>query len=66
MSATPGVATITGMKMTRCSVHGATAQVQEIRWLSPLGPMRFEYGYNLDARDYESDSKFDFMIGRFF
>ena len=37
-----------------------------IRWLSPLGPMRFEYGINLDARDYESDSKFDFMIGRFF
>ncbi|MEJ2198700.1 MAG: BamA/TamA family outer membrane protein, partial [Desulfuromonadales bacterium] len=37
-----------------------------IRWLSPLGPMRFEYGYNLDPRDYESDSKFDFMIGRFF
>jgi outer membrane protein insertion porin family len=37
-----------------------------IRWLSPLGPMRFEYGINLDPRDYESDSKFDFMIGRFF
>ncbi len=37
-----------------------------IRWLSPLGPMRFEYGYNLDAREYEADSKFDFMIGRFF
>ena len=37
-----------------------------IRWLSPMGPMRFEYGYNLDARDYESKSKFDFMIGRFF
>ncbi len=37
-----------------------------IRWLSPLGPMRFEYGINLDPRDYESGSKFDFMIGRFF
>ena len=37
-----------------------------IRWLSPLGPMRFEYGINLDPRDYESDTKFDFMIGRFF
>ena len=37
-----------------------------IRWLSPLGPMRFEYGYNLDPREYEADSKFDFMIGRFF
>ena len=37
-----------------------------IRWMSPMGPMRFEYGYNLDARDYESKTKFDFMIGRFF
>jgi outer membrane protein insertion porin family len=37
-----------------------------IRWASPLGPMRFEYGFNLDPRDYESDGKFDFMIGRFF
>lgn len=37
-----------------------------IRWLSPLGPMRFEYGYNLDPRSYESDSQFDFTIGRFF
>ncbi len=37
-----------------------------VRWLSPLGPMRFEYGYNLDPRPYEADSKFDFMIGRFF
>ncbi|MDH3960425.1 MAG: outer membrane protein assembly factor BamA, partial [Desulfuromonadales bacterium] len=37
-----------------------------IRWLSPMGPMRFEYGFNLDARDYEDNGKFDFMIGRFF
>jgi outer membrane protein insertion porin family len=37
-----------------------------IRWLSPMGPMRFEYGRNLDARDYEDNGKFDFMIGRFF
>jgi outer membrane protein insertion porin family len=37
-----------------------------IRWLSPMGPLRFEYGYNLDKRDYEPSSKFDFMIGRFF
>jgi outer membrane protein insertion porin family len=37
-----------------------------IRWLSPMGPMRFEYGFNLDARDYEDNGKFDFMVGRFF
>ncbi len=37
-----------------------------VRWLSPLGPLRFEYGFNLDPRDYESNGQFDFMIGRFF
>lgn len=37
-----------------------------VRWLSPLGPLRFEYGWNLDPRDYEPKTKFDFMIGRFF
>jgi outer membrane protein insertion porin family len=37
-----------------------------IRWASPLGPMRFEYGFNLDPRDYEPSGQFDFMIGRFF
>lgn len=37
-----------------------------IRWLSPLGPLRLEWGYNLDPRDYEDNSRFDFMIGRFF
>lgn len=37
-----------------------------IRWLSPMGPMRFEYGMNLDPRDGEPASKFDFTIGRFF
>jgi outer membrane protein insertion porin family len=37
-----------------------------IRWLSPLGPMRFEYGYNLDPKNGEPSAKFDFTIGRFF
>jgi outer membrane protein insertion porin family len=37
-----------------------------IRWLSPMGPLRLEYGFNLDAEDWEDDSKFDFMVGRFF
>ncbi len=35
-----------------------------IRWRSPLGPLRFEWGYNLDPRDDEKQSVFEFTIGR--
>ncbi len=37
-----------------------------IRWLSPMGPLRFEWGYNLDPRDDEDQSVFEFTIGRAF
>jgi len=37
-----------------------------IRWKSPLGPLRLEWGYNLDPEPWENDSKFDFSIGKFF
>jgi len=37
-----------------------------IRWLSPLGPLRFEWGYNLDQRDGEKPSVFEFSIGKAF
>lgn len=37
-----------------------------IRWRSPLGPLRLEWGYNLDPEPWEPDTKFEFMIGRFF
>ncbi len=37
-----------------------------IRWLSPLGPLRLEWGYNLDPYEWEDNSRLDFMIGRFF
>jgi outer membrane protein insertion porin family len=37
-----------------------------IRWFSPMGPMRLEWGYNLDPRDYEDNSQFEFSIGKFF
>lgn len=37
-----------------------------IRWQSPLGPLRLEWGYNLDPYEWENNSRFDFMIGRFF
>ena len=41
--------------------HSAGAGV---RWRSPLGPLRFEWGYNLDPRDDEKKSVFEFTIGR--
>jgi outer membrane protein insertion porin family len=37
-----------------------------IRWFSPLGPLRLEWGYNLDPREMEKRSHFEFSIGRFF
>lgn len=37
-----------------------------IRWRSPLGPLRFEWGYNLDPRDDEKKSIFEFSIGTAF
>ncbi len=37
-----------------------------IRWQSPLGPLRLEWGYNLDPYEYEDNSAFDFSIGKFF
>lgn len=37
-----------------------------IRWFSPLGPLRLEWGYNLDPKEGEPRSRFDFSIGSFF
>ena len=37
-----------------------------IRWNSPMGPLRLEWGYNLAPKDYEDNSRFEFSIGRFF
>jgi outer membrane protein insertion porin family len=37
-----------------------------VRWFSPLGPLRLEWGYNLDPREGEKRSQFEFSIGRFF
>ncbi len=37
-----------------------------IRWSSPLGPLRFEWGHNLSPRDGEKSSVFEFSIGSFF
>ncbi len=37
-----------------------------IRWHSPMGPLRLEWGYNLDKRDDEDQSKWEFSMGLFF
>jgi outer membrane protein insertion porin family len=37
-----------------------------IRWLSPMGPIRIEWGYNIDRKPDESASKFEFAFGSFF
>ncbi len=37
-----------------------------IRWLSPMGPLRLEWGYNLDPEEDEEDTVWDFSIGGVF
>jgi outer membrane protein insertion porin family len=37
-----------------------------IRWFSPLGPLRFEWGFPLAPLPYEHHSDFEFTIGNFF
>lgn len=37
-----------------------------IRWISPMGPIRIEWGYNIQKKPGESSSKFEFAFGSFF
>jgi outer membrane protein insertion porin family len=37
-----------------------------IRWFSPLGPLRFEWGFPLSPLPYENHSDFEFTIGNIF
>jgi outer membrane protein insertion porin family len=37
-----------------------------IRWYSPLGPLRVEYGKNLDPKDDEKSGNWEFTVGGFF
>jgi outer membrane protein insertion porin family len=34
-----------------------------IRWLTPLGPLKMDYGFNLSPEDDEEGSRFHFFIG---
>lgn len=36
------------------------------RWISPVGPLRLEWGYNLSPKQGEAHSAWDFTIGGFF
>ena len=37
-----------------------------LRWISPLGPIRVEWGYNIHRKPGESSSKVEFTFGSFF
>ena len=37
-----------------------------IRWYSPMGPLRLEWGYNPKPEDGEARSKWQFSMGVFF
>ena len=37
-----------------------------IRWLSPMGPIRVEWGYNLDPKEDEKASEWNFSVGTTF
>jgi len=34
-----------------------------IRWFSPMGPLRIEWGYNLNKKSYEQQSAWEFTMG---
>jgi outer membrane protein insertion porin family len=34
-----------------------------LRWYSPIGPLRLEYGWNLDQKDDEASGRWEFTIG---
>jgi outer membrane protein insertion porin family len=38
----------------------------EVRWISPFGPLRAAYGFNLDRKQGEKSSVFEFSIGTVF
>ncbi len=37
-----------------------------VRWLSPVGPLRIEWGYNIDPKPGEKRSAWEFAIGTFY
>ncbi|MFO0678889.1 MAG: outer membrane protein assembly factor BamA [Polyangiaceae bacterium] len=46
--------------------HLRTSTGFGVRWFSPLGPLRFEWGFPLNKLPFEESSVFEFTIGNFF
>lgn len=46
--------------------HMRTSWGFGLRWFSPLGPLRFEWGFPFKPLPYEEPSVFEFTIGNFF
>jgi len=38
----------------------------ELRWISPFGPLRLAYGFNLHPRTGERPGQFEFSVGTLF
>lgn len=55
---------------TSCGVHPLNLRTSlgwGVRWFSPLGPLRFEWGYPFNPRrPHENTSEFQFMVGNSF
>ncbi len=47
-------------------LHMRTSYGFGFRWFSPLGPLRFEWGYPFKTLPYEDSYQFEFTIGNFF
>ena len=54
------------LQRRRASLNLRTRTGFGIRWFSPLGPLRFEWGFPLKPLPYEEPSVFEFTIGNFF
>jgi outer membrane protein insertion porin family len=55
------------LTMSQFSISGfRTDAGAGIRWKSPLGPLRIEWGYNLDPQPGEDKYRFQFSAGAFF
>jgi outer membrane protein insertion porin family len=59
--------------VTDACFHGLSSLVRlrtsygaGIRWFSPLGPLRFEWGFPFSPLPYEDSNVFEFTIGNFF
>ena len=37
-----------------------------VRWYSPMGPLRLEWGWNIDPKPGEDSNNWEFSIGTFF